>query len=192
MHEQLRHDRRDAAEVPGPSRLPLEALGDPEYLDCRREAVGVDLLDPGREQHVGARLRSELGVALLIPRIAVEVAALVELRGVDEQRDDDHGAVLAGLLDQRQVTLVQRAHRRHEPDPRLFAAGRREGFAQLGDCAHQPHRRAGVVCCELILGPAPLGVRREMKNGVPLRSIPGIAGDGLLPMIQAGLRDASA
>ena len=31
-----------------------------------------------------------------------------------------------------------------------------------------------------------------MKVRVPLRSIPGIAGDGLNPMIQTGTRDASA
>ena len=52
--EQLGDDGRDAAEVLAAARGALEALAHAEHLDGRGEAGGVDLLDGGREQHVGA------------------------------------------------------------------------------------------------------------------------------------------
>ena len=49
-------------------------------------------------------------------RVGVEVVAAVELQRVDEDRHDDDIGVSAGLVDQRQVAGVQRAHRRHQHD----------------------------------------------------------------------------
>ncbi len=41
---------------------------------------------------------------------------LVELGGVHEQRHDNDVALGARAVDQREMALVQRAHRRHQPD----------------------------------------------------------------------------
>ena len=93
--EQLRDDGGDAAEVRGAADGALESLGDAEHLDGGGEPRRVDLLDRRREQQVGAGLGGERRVVLLLARVAVEVGALVELGGVDEQRDDDSIALLA-------------------------------------------------------------------------------------------------
>ena len=100
-----------------PRAAPSSRSLTPSDLDGGREARRVDLLDPRSEQHVRAGAFGQLGVAQLVARVALEVGALVELRGVDEQRHDHHVALLACPADQREVALVQRAHRRHEPDP---------------------------------------------------------------------------
>ncbi len=178
----------------GPARPALEALGDAENLDRCREALRVDLLGRRREQEVGARRCGQLAVAGLVAGVAVEVAALVELRRVHEQRDDDEIAVRARALDQREMPVVQRAHRRHEPDPQAAAAGRqRAARAARRRCAPPSSVGGGRLLKGHRLGPVPGGYRREHAvRKCSLRSIPGIAGDGLDPMIQTGSRDASA
>ena len=105
---------------PGPRSAPSRTSPEPGDADRRGEAVGVDLGDGGGEQHVDAEL-GDRGVARLRARVGVEVAGLVELRRVDEQRDDDLVAALARGAHQRLVAGVERAHRRHEPDARPAA-----------------------------------------------------------------------
>ena len=68
---------------------PFEHLGEAADRDRRVEAVGIDLLDRRREQEVHALGLGELGVALLVARVRVEVLAGAELGGVHEQRDHD-------------------------------------------------------------------------------------------------------
>jgi hypothetical protein len=67
-------------------RFPLQALADAEYLNGGREASRIDLFDGGGKQQVGTRCRGELTIGFLVARVAVEIAALVELGGVDEQQ----------------------------------------------------------------------------------------------------------
>ena len=113
--EQLQADGCDAAEVAGPV-LALEQRAEPLDVDPGLEARRVDLLGRGDEEHVHARLFGELGIAILVARVALEVLALAELGRVDEQARDD-GLVLAPRrLEQGEVPLVEGSHRGHEPD----------------------------------------------------------------------------
>ena len=55
----------------------------------------VDLVGGGANSTSTPSARGERGVARLVARVGREVGGLVELRGVDEQRDDDLVALLA-------------------------------------------------------------------------------------------------
>ena len=125
---------------------------------------GVDLLDARREQDVGAGRRGQLGVALLAARVALEVGALVELRRVDEQRHHHPVALRAGVTDQREVALVQGAHRGHQADRQLLTAGRREHRAQPSTVRTVFMRSGEVGGVGLIgFGPVPCGYRRDFR-----------------------------
>jgi hypothetical protein len=114
----------------------------------------------------------ELGVAPLVTGVALKVGPLIELGGVDEERDDHHTALLARAADQRQVTLVQRPHRRHEPNRELVAARPGELRAQLWDGAHDPHAQSEVRWWGLIgFGPVPYGYRRDFRCTAALRQV---------------------
>jgi hypothetical protein len=104
----------------------LERRGQPLDVDRGGEAGRIDLVARGSEQEVRAGLGGERGVALLVARVSGEVAGIVELRGVDEQRDDDHVARRARVADKAQMSRVQRAHRRHEAYGALGEARRAE------------------------------------------------------------------
>jgi hypothetical protein len=122
--------------VPGAADGALHRLADAGDGDRRGEAGRVDDLGRRGEQDVGAGRGGQLGVAGLVARVGVEVGGLVELRGVDEERHDDGRAALARLLDQGEVALVQRAHRRDQADrPRRLA----QRGADVVDGAHGDH-----------------------------------------------------
>ena len=82
-----------------------------------------DLAAYPRDEAKDAAEAAGLGVAGLVARVGLEVRGLVELGGVDEQRDDDDVAVGAGGADQAEVALVEGAHRWHEADRAAGAAG---------------------------------------------------------------------
>src|SRR5262249_46924049 len=88
---------------------------------------------PGRRrvERVDVRLLEHPGVLVERARILLEILPLVELQGVDEDRDDDAFAPSPRLGDERDVSGVQSAHRRHEGDP-LTARARRVGPALHG------------------------------------------------------------
>jgi hypothetical protein len=113
--EELEHDRRHAAEVTGPEP-PFEDRAELGDVDPGLEAGRVHLIGARCEDDVDAFLLRELEVALLVARVAGEVAALGELSRVDEQAHDD-GLVLGPRgPEEREVAAVQRTHGRHEPD----------------------------------------------------------------------------
>ena len=144
--EELGDDRGDAAEVAGAAALGVavedrgEVAGD---LDRGGGAVGVDLGDVGGEDEVDARLAGQAQVALLVARVAVEVLVRAELGRVDEEAHHDDVALGAGGAQQRDVALVEEAHRRDEADRAAFAPGRGQGGAQLIDPAHDAGGSAG-------------------------------------------------
>jgi hypothetical protein len=140
--QQLGDDGGDAVEMAHAAVLALERLGQPAHVDRGREARRIDLVGRGREEQVGADLGHERGVALLGARVGGEVAGVVELRRVDEERHHDHVARRTSVADEAQVPLVQRAHRRHEADDALLAPRRAQGLAQLRDGAYGPHAAA--------------------------------------------------
>ena len=106
-------------------------------VDPGAEAGGIHLVGARREQHVDAFLLRDLRVALLVARVRGEVGRVVELRRVHEERGDDDVVLRARGPEERAVAVVQRAHRRHEPDD--------AGELELGDRPHDLHVASASV-----------------------------------------------
>jgi len=70
----------------------------------------------GLDNEVGAAAGALDQVVVEVARVAVQVLVRPELRGVDEDGDDDIIVFGAGAFDEGGVAGVQRAHRRHEAD----------------------------------------------------------------------------
>ena len=69
--------------------------------------------------------------------VVVEVGGLVELERVDEDRHHHHVGTRARLGDERQVPVVERAHRRHDADDVAVAGTvERPGAHRLGAVEH--------------------------------------------------------
>ena len=100
---------------------------------------GIDLLDGRGEQQIGALGLGQRGVASLVAWVGGEILAGAELGRVDEQRHDDHVGLRARPADQRQVALVERAHRRDQRDALSGRARGGERGAQVGDRADRAH-----------------------------------------------------
>jgi hypothetical protein len=128
--------------VPRSALGPLQHLGEPADADRRVESRRVDLRDVGSEQRVDAEPGGDHRIALLAARVAGEIRRLLELRRVDEERDDHVVAVLARRAHQRLMAAVKGAHRRHQRDAAARSAGGRDVRANLGDRAQRPHRAA--------------------------------------------------
>ena len=75
------------------------------------------------KDQVGADRAAQISVVVERPGVAFEVAGLVELNGVDEDRDDDVVALDAGRANQSGVPRVQRRRLRVLIAPLLFPAG---------------------------------------------------------------------
>ena len=138
-------------------------------LDRGREALRVDLLDGGRVDEVDAGLGGQPQVALLVARIAVEVLAGTELGRVDEEAHHDHVALGAGGAQQREVALVQIAHRRHQPDRPPLPAQLGSSAARSSALARTTRRaigHGGVSGAEVqsSSGPCPSGSRPWEPN----------------------------
>ena len=129
---------------PAPFWVSAEDVGEAADRDRGVEAGRIDLLDRGSEQDVHPELGGERGVALLVPGVGAEVLSRPELRRVHEERDDHGGAVLAGATHQRQVTLVEGAHRRRQADQAAAAHGPEDG-AKVADRPHRLHATASIV-----------------------------------------------
>jgi hypothetical protein len=71
--------------VAGAALRALEDVGEAGDGDGGAEARRIDLLGRGREEDVGAEGLGDVRVALLVAGVGLEVARVVELRGVDEQ-----------------------------------------------------------------------------------------------------------
>ena len=162
--------RKCSAPRATPSRRSLTS----EHLDGGREAGRIHLLGRRREQHVGPGRGGQLAVAQLVTGVALEVAALVELRRVDEQRDDDDIAGVARVrISERWPSCsapIVGTRPTRSPSRRAGASSSRS----VGDRAQHPHREAGVemgvligfrssssriparlqMCCGVLTGPS--------------------------------------
>src|SRR6266481_395328 len=113
--EQLRHHGRDAAKM-ARAMVAAKSLGDFRRLDPG--------LQPRRKHHIGFRSEQyvdrnrahQLAIALEVARIAGEILIWAKLRRVDEQRTREPRAEFAPLAHQREMSLVQKAHRGYECD----------------------------------------------------------------------------
>ena len=89
------------------------------------------------EVHAGRLQHREIG--RLAARIGGEILIGSELLRIDEDRRDDAAAIGSGSLHERQVPLVQRAHRRHQADPIVTLAPKREPPSQIGNGSRHFH-----------------------------------------------------
>ena len=90
--------------------------------DIRYKILRIHIFRRRREDEVDAFRERQLGIARQVARVALEVFAGAELRRVDKDRSHDDVAHFAGAPHQRQMTFVQRAHRRHQADAAAFGA----------------------------------------------------------------------
>ena len=136
--------------VQTPSKWPGAALGALEHVAEAVDARPSSRSRRGRSRPTGGANSAstpsavgDRGVARLRARVGGEVGGLVELRRVDEQRDDDVVAALARGAHQRLVAGVERAHRRHEADAAAGArAPRRRARGPRRSCAGSSSRRS--------------------------------------------------
>ena len=112
-------------------------------FDRRLETVRIHLLRPGREEHVDACVSGHRGVARFVARVVLQILALAELRGVHEKADDHRGRFAPRGLEERDVSRMKRAHRRHESDR---ARRTRERGPDLGHGSQQLHASRIVRC----------------------------------------------
>ena len=112
------------SEVLGAARGALERLGEPRDADGGREPRR------GRPPRAaGAKRRStplaggQRGVAGLVARVGGEVLAGPNCAGLTNSETTTTSQALARAADQREVALVQGAHRRDQPDPRAPRGG---------------------------------------------------------------------
>ena len=144
--EQLRDDRADAAEVLGAARGALQSLGDAEHLDASwRSRADRPPRPTGANSRSAPASRRQLGVAGLLAGVALEVGALVELGGVDEQRDDDHDRTARGRA--RSARGDPRAARPSWGRGR--SSGRRDGRARAPRAAHRRCGASSSTRCDL-------------------------------------------
>ena len=134
--QQLQHDRQHAREMRWPGST-FELLTQWARMDRGAGAVRVHVGCGGSECDLDALGAQRREIVVERPRIGIEILAGAELQRVDENRNHHDGALhpLCGP-DQRQMALVQRAHRRHQHHP---AAG---GPQRPGDVGDVP--RAGI------------------------------------------------
>ena len=107
--EELGHHRGHTAEV---SRAggPAEVLGHVVHLDGCLKTVGVHLPGRGVKANIHTDVLDEREVPLHITRILCIVLARPELRGVDEDADDQYIPSLSRLPHEREMPFVQIPH----------------------------------------------------------------------------------
>ena len=135
--EELEHDGAHAVKETG-ARRALEFLRERRWLhaiDLRRR---IHLLLSRHEQHVDAFAFEAAPIRIRRSRVTVEVLVRPELQPVDEDAGDDGVAALARDPAQREVALVQIAHRRNE----CHALRVREMFRKFGGGVNDLHRNS--------------------------------------------------
>ena len=135
--EQHRDDGRDAGEVPR-SRGALQRERQPLDGHRRVEPGRVDVVDRGEPDEVRAGIRAQPQVGGLAAGVPRKVGRIVELAGIDEDRDRDGPAFVAGSRDQGAVAGMEPAHRGDQPQRSVASIKR---AAELGAAADDVHRR---------------------------------------------------
>ena len=110
------HDRCDALEMERP-RGPAELVRDLvlDFYPCPR-VRRVNLFRRRTKEHVRSCTLCQRAVALDVAGVLFIVLPRPELRGVYEHAHDDEVVLLLRAADEREMPLMQAAHRRHEPD----------------------------------------------------------------------------
>ena len=121
---------------------------DPDSLV--RLPARIHLFDTRREDDIDpAPLFERVQVAFERARILLEVFAGRKLRGIDEDRDGAVVAVLSGGVDQGEVAVVERAHRRHEGQSPAHSPPVLGQRLHRGDRANEFHQGGRVSGCQI-------------------------------------------
>ena len=119
--EELGHHGGDAAEV-ARAEDAAQACGEFLYLDEGRKIRRVEFDGLGVEDRINAALIEQIQVALHIAGIDCQVFPGAELQRVDEDANDGAVAMGQAVVDQAEMSLVQKSHRRHQADAQALAA----------------------------------------------------------------------
>ncbi len=172
--EELGDDGEHAVEVPG-ARGALQPLAHGARGDTDLGlAAGVDLLDGGGEDRVGAGRRGDGEIGVQGAGVAVEVGGLAELERVDEDGDHDLAAGPRGCpcgTDQGGMAVVERAHRHHDgaarPGGPAEGVELRGGAQQGGGCGvhrFSPGPDPSGPCVPFVPVTAPLSDRTPRRS----------------------------
>ena len=118
------------------AKLAFECPSELLDLDPRLEPGRVELLGGGCKEDVDARCFRELGVVPLVAWVGDEVLVRIELGRIDEEAGDDDVVLGAGRAEEREVALVEGAHRGYEADASVvcYQAG---GIGDRPDDLHE-------------------------------------------------------
>jgi hypothetical protein len=111
--EQLAADRRDAVEMvraEGAFKVSRGAAG----FDAGRKAGRIHLIDGRAPDEIGIGLCEFRQISGFIARIARQIFMRRELRRIDENGDDRFVGVLLGVLNECEMSGMQRSHRRNQ------------------------------------------------------------------------------
>ncbi len=139
--EELGHDGGDPVEMAG-SRRPFPPFADADNRNRRgngRGPVRVHLTHRGSEHHVDARCGAHFPVPVQGAGVVRDVLGVTELEGVDENADRDDIVLGPRPGHERDVTGMQGAHRRDQPDGAAGGPGLLEQFAAFGHGLDDPH-----------------------------------------------------
>ena len=126
-----------------PGGIAVQHVGQAAHAHLGGEAGGVDLLGRRGEQQVHALGLGQLGVALLVARVGVQVLVRAELGRVHEQRHHDHVVLGAGGRISDRWPSWKKPMVGTRPIVRPAARSGARARAQLGDGAHGPHAASG-------------------------------------------------
>ena len=132
--KQYRENGSDATKVTR-ARGPFELVALFSDLDPGRETLRINVLDRRSEDVIDADRREQIGIAREVARVTIEVLALSELRGIDEDRNDHLVSHPPGFTHQAEMALVECAHCRDKTDGFLL-------FGEFGSDGVEP-RGAG-------------------------------------------------
>jgi hypothetical protein len=132
LRQQLRDHGRDAGEEMRACDA-LQSFGRPAHRDGRAGAVRVHFGRLGSEDEVDAAGFEGGEVAGEVARIGGQIFRRSELRRVDEDRHHHPVGPPGSLIDQRQMTGVERPHGRDQSDALPGAPPCRDASAQLSD-----------------------------------------------------------
>ena len=138
--EQPRHYCGHAAEM-ARSRRALQSLAERTGVFRLPEAGDrFHLLHARDEDEVDADLLGDAEIPLLVARVGGEVLRVLELERVHEDRSDHEPPFLARATHQRDVAIVERPHRRNEPERKAPLAREVAGFPDAGRGPGHLHR----------------------------------------------------
>src|SRR5271156_4998709 len=137
--EQLGDHRRHPAEMARAMRA-AQTIRDVARVDRRLRVRRVHCSRLRREDDVDRHRLEHRAVALEVARIAREVLAGSKLGRIDEYRRDQDRRLATAFAHQRQMAVVQKAHRRHQRDSLAIGAsalGVARHFVGRGDDDHR-------------------------------------------------------